>query len=207
MGKSPPLFIGIILLIKHVLQSISIYHMIYVETPIDTTRYINMLFKDFLWGFLKDGTTRKAPLIAWHKLTQPWEKGGLGLKYCFTHAQALLRKWISKALDDPHTKWSLFLHSLLLWLGTRDKLSTRQDTHLRIDFSSATSPHADTWNSSLLMESLELSPPSSSIGSPRLSTPLSLEGHWCYQIPASILLAWEPISHTTSGHYGKTRCP
>lgn len=31
-------FIGKVLLIKHVLQSISIYHMMYIETPVGTTK-------------------------------------------------------------------------------------------------------------------------------------------------------------------------
>lgn len=92
--------------------------MMYVETPIGTTCYINKLFKDFLWGFSPSGSTMKVPLIVWDRMTQPREKGGLGFKDCFTHSQALLSKWITKALDDPSTKWaSLFLSlsTLMTW--------------------------------------------------------------------------------------------
>lgn len=96
-------FVGRILLIEHVLQSISIYHMMYMETPTNITKHINRMFKEFLWGFSKDGTTRKVLLISWKWLTHPQEAGGLCLKDFFTHAQALLSKWISRALDDPST--------------------------------------------------------------------------------------------------------
>lgn len=74
------------MLIKYVLQSILIYHMMYVETRIGTTRYINRLFKDLLWGFFTNGSTRKVPLIAWERLAQPKEKGGIGFKDCLTHS-------------------------------------------------------------------------------------------------------------------------
>lgn len=62
-------FTGRVLLIQHVLQSISIYHMMYIETPIGTTKYINCLLKDFLWGTFEDGSTWKIPLITWKRLT------------------------------------------------------------------------------------------------------------------------------------------
>lgn len=86
--------------------------MMYVETPIGTTRYINRLFKEFLWGFSNDGSNRKVLLIAWDRLTQPRERGGLRFKDCFTHSQALLNKWVSKALDDPSSKWATLFLSL-----------------------------------------------------------------------------------------------
>lgn len=84
--------------------------MMYIEIPIGTIKHINRMFKDFLWGFSKDGTTRKILLIAWGRLTQPREVGGLNFLDCLTHSQALLSKWIAKALDDPTTEWAaLFL--------------------------------------------------------------------------------------------------
>lgn len=42
--------------------------------------------------------------MLWHKLTQPRNYGRLRFIDCKTHAQALLSKWISKALEDPTTK-------------------------------------------------------------------------------------------------------
>lgn len=81
--------------------------MMYIKTPIGTTKQINRMFKYFLWGFSKDRVTRKVPLIAWNRLTHPREDGGLGFMDCLTHLQALLSKWITKALDDPTTEWAV----------------------------------------------------------------------------------------------------
>lgn len=84
--------------------------MIYTLAPATTIQQINHLFKDFLWGFDKETSGRKIPLVAWTKLTQPREKGGLGFMDCKTHANALLSKWVSKALIDPTSEWArLFL--------------------------------------------------------------------------------------------------
>lgn len=60
-----------VLLIQHVLQSITTYHMMYTSASVTTLEQINRLFKNFLWGFDKTTGHRKTPLVAWHKLTQP----------------------------------------------------------------------------------------------------------------------------------------
>lgn len=59
-----------------------------------------------------DGVTkrRETPLVACKNLTQPREREGLGFIDSQSHAQALLSKWVFKALLDPSTKWDqLFL--------------------------------------------------------------------------------------------------
>lgn len=48
-------FIEQVLLIQHILQSISIYHIMYIETPTRTTKHINRMFKNFLWGLFLEG--------------------------------------------------------------------------------------------------------------------------------------------------------
>lgn len=47
----------------------------------------------FYGGLIRTPRRRKTPLVAWKKLTQPWDQGGLGFIDFETHAQALLRKW------------------------------------------------------------------------------------------------------------------
>lgn len=59
------------LLIQHVPQSIAIYHMMYIATLVGTTKQINRMLKDFLWGFNKEVGWRKTLLVAWKGLTQP----------------------------------------------------------------------------------------------------------------------------------------
>lgn len=99
-----------IFLPQHVLHNINVYHMMYMATPIDMIKQINRVFKDFLWGFDKVTGKRKMPLVAWHRMMQARELGGLGLKYFLAHSQALLNKWVTKVIDSPLSKWaSLFL--------------------------------------------------------------------------------------------------
>lgn len=48
--------------------------------------------------------------MAWKILTQPRERGDLGFMDRKSHAQALLSKWMPKALTKPTIEWaSLFL--------------------------------------------------------------------------------------------------
>lgn len=107
-------FTGKVLLIQHVLQSITTYHMIYTSTPTSTIQQINHLFKDFLWGFDRETGRRKMPLVAWKKLTQPWDRGGLGFMDCKIHVNALLSKWVSKALIEPSIEWAQIFLALLV---------------------------------------------------------------------------------------------
>lgn len=75
--------------------------MMFIATLAGTIKQINRTMKAFLWGFNSVRGTRKTPLISWSKLITPKEKGGLGLKNGAIHAQALLSKWVTRALDDP----------------------------------------------------------------------------------------------------------
>lgn len=70
------------------------------------------MLKDFLWGFNKEAGRRRTTLVAWSRLTQPKEDGGLGFKDGESHSQALLCKWITQALDDPSTEWAQVFYSL-----------------------------------------------------------------------------------------------
>lgn len=56
-------FAGCALLIKHVLQAISTYQMMFISIPQSTIVKLNLSLKDFLWGFQLEGK-RKMPLIA-----------------------------------------------------------------------------------------------------------------------------------------------
>lgn len=106
-------FIGKVILIQHVLQSITIYHMMYMAAPTKIADQINRLFKDFLWGFDTKTRQQKNPLVAWIRLTQQREDGGLGFKDYTTHAEALLNRWMPKGLEDTITKWFVSFLSLI----------------------------------------------------------------------------------------------
>lgn len=118
-------------LIQHVLQSITTYHMMYNAASTSTLKQINRIFKDFLWRFDKVTSHRKTPLVAWHKLTQPIEHGGLGFIDCKAHSQALLSKQVSTALPDPTTEWvSLFLELFADFMWYQIKESYQQSSIL-----------------------------------------------------------------------------
>lgn len=99
-------FTGKVILIQHVLHSITIYHMMYMATPIATVDQINWLFTDFLWGFDSKSGKQKTPLVTWKCLTQPREKGGHGFKDYMAHVEALLSRWISHSIEDPQLEWT-----------------------------------------------------------------------------------------------------
>lgn len=84
----------------------------HIATPTEMTKQINHMRKDFLWGFNKEARRRKTPLVVWKRLTQPWDKGGLGFKDGGTHAQALLSKWVTKVLDDSEIEWAQLFMAL-----------------------------------------------------------------------------------------------
>ncbi|CAM6082402.1 unnamed protein product [Calypogeia fissa] len=114
-------FTGRVLLIKHVLQAIPIYHAMLLSAPLSVCTKIARLCKDFLWGFNKDGG-RKLPLVAWEKLALPKIHGGLGFKDIFHHSGALLSRWLLKALDDPTSEWALLLAAnlqMFWWINHR----------------------------------------------------------------------------------------
>jgi hypothetical protein len=105
-------FTGRLLLIKHVLQAIPIYHMMFMKTPTKTVKQLEQIFKDFIWGFKKDGGW-KTPLVSWHKLVRRKACGGLGFKNIAAHSEALLSRWVTTALDEPHSDWALLFKANL----------------------------------------------------------------------------------------------
>lgn len=102
-----------VILIQHVLQSITTYHMMYSSAPTTIIQQIHQMCKDFLWGFDKDSGRQKTPLVAWKKQTQHRDRGGLGFIDYKAHAQALLRKWVFQALIDLTLEWARLFLALL----------------------------------------------------------------------------------------------
>jgi hypothetical protein len=94
-----------VILVKHVLQAIPIYHMMFVKTPQQTAKKMECIFQSFLWGYNAEGG-RKMALVSWNKLICVKAEGGLGLKDLYQHSAALLGRWVTEALDNPHTEWA-----------------------------------------------------------------------------------------------------
>lgn len=56
-------------------------------------------------GFKKE-RGRKIALVAWEKLFQPKDLGGLGFKDILDHASTLLSKWSTRLLDRLDSEWA-----------------------------------------------------------------------------------------------------
>lgn len=84
-------------------NTFSIVSMFTICSPQGAIKQINRIFKDLLWGFDKGTRCHKTSLVAWYRMTQPWDSRGLGLKDCMAHSKALLSKWVTKAIDDPQS--------------------------------------------------------------------------------------------------------
>lgn len=102
-----------VLLIQHVLQSITMYHMMYSSALVIVLQQINKLFKYFLWGFDKVTKRRKNSIGGMEKtyMTQGARARAQALLIEIPmYKLALLSKWVLKAILDPSTEWAqLFL--------------------------------------------------------------------------------------------------
>lgn len=84
-------FTGRVQIIKQVLLSMPVYHLMYLNLPVSARTKINRLCKDFLWGYSKQGN-RKTPLVAWNRLVKLKKHGGLAIKDITTQNTALLAR-------------------------------------------------------------------------------------------------------------------
>lgn len=82
-------FAGKLILIRQVLQEIPTFHLMYIHFNSTLAIQLQSLFKDFLWGFTKEGT-HKIPLISWGKMTGPYNQDKFGIKQFFLQWIALL---------------------------------------------------------------------------------------------------------------------
>jgi hypothetical protein len=100
--------------------------MMFIKMPTATIKKLDKIFKDFLWGFKKEGG-RKTPLVAWNKVVRQKHNGGLGLRRAITHSEALLSRWVLSALDEPDSEWArLFKANLQMVTWENGKHLRRQ---------------------------------------------------------------------------------
>lgn len=112
-------FTGQTILIKHVLQAIPIYHIMFLKSSEHLAKKITALSHDFLWGYNPMGG-RRIPLIAWERLSLPKVEGGLRMRVFRSHSDSLLSQWFTRALDEPSSEWAqLFGANLCLasWMN------------------------------------------------------------------------------------------
>jgi len=110
---------GRLILIKHIISAIPLYTAHVYNIPKSIIKEIETLMKNFLW----DGTHN----IAWHKVTLPYDEGGLGIKKLeeINTACTMLRGWkciTSNSLWATYMKGK-YIKQSSLWCTTRHKVS------------------------------------------------------------------------------------
>lgn len=132
-----------VMLIKHILQAIPIYHLMILPILSKMAKTIAGLLNDFLWGFNPSGG-RKTTLVAWKRICVCKSSGGLSIKHIPAHSKALLGKWIIALLNNPDLEWSTLFYANLKKVTWQNGLETRRANYTlgdRILLSFATSFH------------------------------------------------------------------
>ncbi|KAL3680368.1 hypothetical protein R1sor_023324 [Riccia sorocarpa] len=98
------------LLIKHILSQIPVYTMMAIGTSRQEALKLEKVCREFLWGVTETGKVKKS-LIAWRRLIQSKELGGLGLRSFESRAAALQMRHVAAVLDAEPKEW--------VWMLTR----------------------------------------------------------------------------------------
>ena len=120
-GKSLSLA-GRVCLIKSVLTSLPLFYVFLFCMPTTMVREVKRIQKNFLWDW--GSKNRKIAWVAWDKICQPRDKGGLGVIDIGKFNLALLGKWIWRLKSKERSLWEDILVSK--YGGWRDLRSQGQ---------------------------------------------------------------------------------
>nr|GEW99156.1 hypothetical protein [Tanacetum cinerariifolium] len=101
---------GRLTLIKSVLTSFPLYHMLIYKAPMGVLNRMESLRRRFFNGV--DKNERKISLIGWQKILASKKKGGLGVSSFFALNRALLFKLIWIFMSHGTSLWSRFIKAL-----------------------------------------------------------------------------------------------
>jgi hypothetical protein len=125
-------FAGRMILVKHLLQAIPIYHAMFLSSTTKVVQQLTLLCQEFLWGQNHQGGKR-IPLVAWKTMARPKVIGGLGFKKFRTHSDSLLSKGVLKALDTPDCEWARLFGVNLCLAKWRNYESIRRNSYSNKD--------------------------------------------------------------------------
>ncbi|KAL4202551.1 hypothetical protein AMTRI_Chr02g264260 [Amborella trichopoda] len=91
-------------LIKATIANSPTYLMSILYMPAQVANRLNQLMRNFLWSGQED--KKKFHLVAWDKVCQPKDQGGLGIKVIRKHNAALLGKWWWRLATQPNALWA-----------------------------------------------------------------------------------------------------
>jgi hypothetical protein len=133
--ESPPgllTFSGRMRLVTHILQANPIYPAMFLSSTTKVVQNLTLLCREFLWGRSPQGG-KGIPLVAWKTMPRPKAMGGLGFKDFRTHSEALLSKWVLKALDTPGSEWAQMFEVNLIMVKWRNYKSIRRNFYSTAD--------------------------------------------------------------------------
>jgi len=96
-------FGGLLVLLKSILSSISVYFLSFFKAPVGIISSIESIFKKFFWGGGEDN--RKIAWINWNSICSPKDERGLGVRRVGAFNLSLLGKW----------RWRLLVYNEGLW--------------------------------------------------------------------------------------------
>lgn len=102
-------FGGRVVLIKSVLCSLPIFYMSLFKMPEGVIKSIESIQAKFLWG--GSDLKKKLHMVAWTKITQKKESGGLGIKKIKAMNEALLIKWWWRFGVEKNALWRNVINS------------------------------------------------------------------------------------------------
>ncbi|OAE30170.1 hypothetical protein AXG93_4295s1250 [Marchantia polymorpha subsp. ruderalis] len=129
-------------LLQFVLQAQPTFYSSLIKLSATTSRKVEQLYRQFLWGYIKDGEAKRS-LVRWDLLCRPKAEGGLGIRGLPNTNSSLMGKWIGSILDETAGTWGLALADLVKQGRARyhtdiirkhyslpDLILTRQPLHL-----------------------------------------------------------------------------
>ncbi|KAL9687736.1 hypothetical protein QQ045_032143 [Rhodiola kirilowii] len=101
-------YAGRLVLVKHVLSTISSYWMRVLLFPKFVLKKVAAICRNFLWSGTSVG---KRNLVAWKRVTRSKDEGGLGIKNIFIFNKALLLKQIWDLCLKKDSMWIRWMHT------------------------------------------------------------------------------------------------
>ncbi|OAE25854.1 hypothetical protein AXG93_2145s1530 [Marchantia polymorpha subsp. ruderalis] len=99
-------------LLQFVLQAQPTFYSSLIKLSATTCRKIEQLYRQFLWGYNKDGEAKRS-LVRWDLVCRPKAEGGLGIRCLPDTNSSLMGKWIGSILDETAGTWGLALADLV----------------------------------------------------------------------------------------------
>jgi len=94
---------GRLTLVRHVLSGIPIHTMAVFDVPLGVLHRLDSIMANFLWGSSEEAKRRH--WVAWDKITQPYEEGGLGIRK-LTEVMLFLRMKMAWRLQQGGSLWA-----------------------------------------------------------------------------------------------------